>query len=205
MRYCVFFLMFLAMASASYADTLVVFDGGDKDKGKAWIHPRGKSIPGTERTADGKKVPPRKSTFSRSVQHPFSNKHHLEFYTALDTGWAGGGWNWCSWKDKGVDLSSYKYLVFRIGVSTKSFKTIKFLFVRLTSGHPGKQDELGPKVIFQQKIEKKNKYVEIRIPMEKLKGGDLDIKNVWGINFEIYGKKSDGSARLFIDQIEFTD
>ncbi|NOY75029.1 MAG: hypothetical protein GXP32_04470 [Kiritimatiellaeota bacterium] len=164
-------------------EKLVVFDGGAKKEGKAWAHPRGMS------------------SLVISWQHPFSNATHLDFTVVCQRGWAGAGWNWASWKGDGVDLSGYKNLVFRIGLSDDPVKDI---FVQLTSKHPSRVDALGPKVEILPLIEKRKKYVMISIPLEKLFGGNLDPKRVWGINFNVFGAAVDTECRIYIDQIEFT-
>lgn len=175
---------FICICSVNFAqEKLVVFDGGTKKDGKSWVHPRGK--------ADMKVA----------YQKPFSNKAHLSFDVRLSGAWAGAGWNWCSWKGKGTDLTDYKYLVFRIGVSKEK---IRDLFVELASNNGKGHDTKGKKVMILPMIEERNKYVKIKIPLEKLIGEKLDIKKVWGINFEVYGHKSDGECKIFIDQIEFT-
>ena len=176
--------LFIIFGFASFADDkIVVFDGGDHQAGKSWVHPRGIA------------------KMEIAYQTPFSNKAHLNFDVKLQGGWAGAGWNWCSWKGKGTDLSDYKFLEFRIGVSKDKVKDI---FVLLTSNDGTRTDKKGSKVMILPMIKKRNKYIKITIPLEKLNKGNLNIKDVWGINFEVYGKESTGHCKIFIDQIEFT-
>ena len=177
-------MLLLTLGVAGFAeDKFVVFDGGQHQEGKTWVHPRGLS------------------KMEIGYQTPYSNKAHLRFDVELQGGWAGAGWNWCSWKGQGTDLSQYKYLVFQIGVSKNQ---IKNLFVRLTSNDGTGQDAQGSKVMILPMLGARNKYVQIKIPMEKLTGDDLDIKHVWGISFEVYGVKASDKCKIFIDQIEFT-
>jgi len=176
--------LLLGIGFANFAqDKLVIFDGGKKKEGKTWVHPRGTA------------------SMKIAYQRPFSNKAHLSFDVRLNGAWAGAGLNWCSWKEKGTDISDYKFLVFRIGVSKDK---IRDLFVELTSNNGKGHDAKGSKVMILPMIEERNKYIKIKIPLEKLTGKSLDVKNVWGINFEVYGNKSEGDCKIFIDQIEFT-
>ena len=190
--------VFVFIGFANFAnDKLVVFDGGGKQEGKSWVHPRGLA------------------KMDVTYQNPFSNKAHLSFDVTFQEGWAGAGWNWASWKEKGTDLSDYKFLVFRIGLSKSK---IEHLFVILTSNNGKGADAKGSKVMILPMIGKRNKYIKITIPLEKLNKKDLNIKEVWGINFEVYGvenatdevkkkktkTKSEKSCKIFIDQIEFT-
>ena len=177
-------LVILSSAFALFADdALVVFDGGAKNEGKSWAHPRGVS------------------SMKISWQKPFSNSTHLDFIVKWARGWAGAGWNWASWKGAGVDVSKYENLVFRIGVTEAPLKDI---FVQLTSNDGSGADVRGPKVEILPLIEKRKKYVRISVPLKELFGGKLDSKNVWGINFSVFGKGASGECRIYIDQIEFT-
>ncbi len=185
MKIYLIILLFSVIGFASFAEeTIVVFDGGEHQSGKTWVHPRGIS------------------KMEISVQTPYSNEGHLSFDVELRDGWAGAGWNWCSWKEMGKDLSNYKYLQFQIGVSSNK---IKNLYVRLTSNNGTGQDAKGSKVMILPLLGKRNKYVKIKIPLEKLSKGDLNINNVWGINFEVFSEKDKETCKIFIDQIEFTD
>ncbi len=178
-----FTAIFLIIGFANFADDkLVVFDGGEKKEGKSWVHPRG--------TAEMK----------IAYQRPHSNKAHLSFKVRLDSAWAGAGWNWCSWKGKGTDISDYKFMVFRIGLSEEN---IRDLFIQLTSNDGTGQDIKGPKIMILHDIEARNKYVKIKIPLEKLTGKTLNVKDVWGIDFEVHGNEAEGDCKIFIDQIEF--
>lgn len=179
-----FTILFFSIGFANFAQSkLVVFDGGEKKDGKAWVHPRGKA------------------EMKIAYQRPFSNKAHLSFDVRYEGGWAGAGYNWCSWKGKGTDLTDYKFLVFRIGVSKDP---VSNLFVELASSNGKGHDAKGSKVMILPMIEKRNQYVKIKIPLEKLTGKNLNIKEVWGINFGVHGKTSEGECKIFIDQIEFT-
>jgi len=177
-------VLLICIGSAIFAeDKLVVFDGGEKKKGKSWVHPRGKA------------------EMKLSYQKPFSNKAHLSFNVKLDGAWAGSGWNWCSWKGKGTDVSGYEFIVFRIGVSKDK---IKDLYVELASNNGKGMDVKGSKVMILPMIQERNKYVKVKIPLKKLSGKNLNLKEVWGINFEVFGNKTKGECKIFIDQIEFT-
>ena len=177
-------LVVLSSACALLADNaLVVFDGGAKNEGKSWAHPRGIS------------------SMKISWQKPFSNSTHLDFICKFRRGWAGAGWNWASWKGTGVDVSKYKELVFRIGVSDARLKDI---FIQLTSNDGSGADVKGPVVEILPLIEKRKKYVKVSVPLKDLFGDKLDPKNVWGLNFSVFGKGASGECRIYIDQIEFT-
>jgi hypothetical protein len=177
-------MVFLSLSSTLFAqETLVVFDGGAKKDGKSWAHPRGIS------------------SMKISWQKPFSNDTHLDFKVKFARGWAGAGWNWASWKGAGVNVSEYKNLVFRIGVSDAPLKDI---FIQLTSNDGSGADSNGPVVEILPLIEKRKKYVRISISLKELFGDKLDSKNVWGINFSVFGKGASGECRIYIDQIEFT-
>ena len=167
----------------SAGNSLVVFDGGEKSAGKAWAHPRGIS------------------SLKISWQHPFSNKTHLDFVVKCRRGWAGAGWNWASWRGEGLDLTGYKNLVFRIGVSEAPIRDI---FVQLTSKDGSGVDANGPEVEILPLIEKRKKYVRVSISLKKLFGDKLNKKSVWGINFNVFGVDSDSECRIYIDQVEFT-
>ena len=185
-RFLIFILSALPVVlSGAFAagDALVVFDGGAKSDGEAWAHPRGIS------------------SLKISWQHPFSNKTHLDFVVKCRRGWAGAGWNWASWKGDGVDLTGYKNLVFRIGVSEDP---VRDLFVQLTSNDGSGIDAKGPEVEVLPLIEKRKKYVRVSIPLKKLFGDKLNPKSVWGINFNVFGEKSNSKCRIYIDQVEFT-
>ena len=175
-------LMCAGILSAN--DTLVIFDGGEHQKGRAWAHPRGIS------------------ELKISYQHPFSNKAHLSFKARWLDGWAGAGWNWKSWKGGGDDITPYKELRFRLGLSKHK---IKGLLVQLTSNNGAGADADGPKVMLLPEIDKRGKYILFTIPLEKLTGGKLDPKNVWGINFDIHAFEKEGECQIYIDQIEFVE
>jgi len=174
----------IAAAAAMAAPPLVVFDGGKHMTGKIWVHPRGVS------------------ELKISYQHPFSNKAHLYFKARWINGWAGCGWNWKSWKGPGDDITKYKTLRFRLGVSKHK---IKGLLVQLTSNDGNGADAVGPKVMLLPEIDKRGKYILFTIPLEKLIGGKLDPKNVWGINFDVHAFEKEGECKIYIDQIEFLD
>lgn len=179
-------ILFMTVGIANYAnDTLVVFDGGSKKEGQAWAQPRGIA------------------TMELSPQHPYSNDYHLSYNVKLQAGWSGAGWNWCAWKGQGTDVSGYKYVVFRLGLSKAK---IKDLYIRLTSYNgKGKVEGMGPKVMILPLLKERNKYIRIQVPLKDLSGDTLDLKHVWGINFEVYGNNPSGSAKIFVDQIEFTN
>jgi hypothetical protein len=136
-----------------------------------------------------------------SWQKPFSNDTHLDFKVKCARGWAGAGWNWASWSGNGVDVSEYKNLVFRLGVSNAPLKDI---FIQLTSNDGSGSDSNGPVVEILPLIKKRKKYVKISVPLKDLFGKKLDSKNIWGINFSVFGKSASEECRIYIDQIEFT-
>ena len=176
--------MILFSGFANYADdALVIFDGKDHIDGKSWAHPRGMS------------------KMKVSYQHPYSNDAHLSFKAQIKDGWAGAGWNWCSWEGTGTDTTAYKYLEFRIGVSKDK---IQSLFIQLTSNDGTGQETKGPKLMILPLIESRGKYIKLKIPLEKLTGDKLDAKNVWGIDFGVHGDDETGECTIYIDQIEFT-
>jgi hypothetical protein len=183
MLFSLFFLASSLGSALTASDRIVVFDGGEKNEGKAWAHPRGIS------------------KMEISWQHPFSNKTHLDFIAKCQRGWAGAGWNWMSWKGEGLDLTGYKNLVFHIGVSDDPIKDI---YVQLTSNDGSGVDAKGPEVEILPLIEKRKKYIRISIPLKKLFGGKLNPKSVWGINFNVFGVAAGSECRIYIDQIEFT-
>ncbi len=162
---------------------LIVFDGGEHMSGATWAHPRGIA------------------EMRISYKRPFSNKAHLYFKAKWIDGWSGAGWNWKSWKGRGDDITGFKTLRFRLALSNDR---IKGLLVQLTSNDGHGADAQGPKVMVLPRVGARNKYVLVSIPLEKLTGGALDSKNVWGINFDVHAFNKEGECKIFIDQIEFT-
>ena len=163
-----------------------MFYGGQHKSGITWAQPRGKS------------------DLYISVQHPYSNEHHLSFKAFLHDGYGSAGYNWASWKGEGVDITQYKNLVFQIGVSKTKIEAI---YIQLASKGLNKHDEHGAKVDILPDIEKRNVYVRISIPIKKLLGRTLDPKHVWGFNIEVFGKGKNNAkkefCRIFLDNIRF--
>ncbi len=168
----------------SFADNLVVFDGGSVSEGEGFAHPRGIS------------------KFELSRQNPFRNAEHLQYELKITDGWAGGGWSWHAWEGEGDDISGYSEISFHISLSPSRLKDLTF---QLTSRNPGSHDGMGRKVSILALIMKRGEYVEIRIPVSKLLGGSLDQKAVWGFNIAVLpqpGSSAD-DCNIRFDMIEF--
>lgn len=178
-------ILFLSSFAVLAEEPMVVFDGSVKNQGKGFALPSGVSLLGV------------------SHQNSYKNKMHLDFEAKFASGWAGCGWNWKSWEGHGSDLTEYKSIVFYLALTPSKVSDITF---QLTSKNgSGESDGMGRKVSILSAINKRGKYVRITIPLEKLSGGNLDQKEVWGFNLGVFSGKSSGQGdcRIFIDQIEF--
>lgn len=179
-------LLQLAVCVSMRGEDLVLFDGGDVDKGEGFALPRGIS------------------KLEVTYKNAHTKKRHISYELKFYNGWTGCGWNWRSWKGQGDNIKEYKNIVFYINLSPCSLDNLTF---QLTSKDKnGGPDGMGKKVAILPAILKRGKYTKITLPLSKLMGGNLNPTSVWGFNIGAFPAKPSKNGRciILIDQIELT-
>lgn len=182
----IFFISLTFLISAQESK-LVVYDGGENSKGKAWADPK------------------ETVTIKQSKKSPYKNSQHLILKGSWSNWWAGGGWNWYGWYNGSDNLLDYKTLNFALKLESgdRHIKDIWVSLVDTKGNHSAKVYII--KNGYASKKDLKGDYTEIALPMSKLAGiaGNTNIRAIWEIVFGIIPSAKKGSAEIFIDNIYF--
>lgn len=172
------------------AKRLVVWDGEDAAKGKAWANPEG----AVTLAPQGEVVHAGKGALRLNVK---------------GKGWAGAGWNWRAWwpKDAGDDLAGFTNLTFWVKVGEG---TPKGTSLKVALGCSGE----GAKPTGQVEVAKycpafaDGEWHEVVVPLADLyaaaKEQGFNPKKAWQIDFAIW-RQDESTVDVYVDDIAFDD
>lgn len=174
-------VLFLSIAKAE--ETLVVWNGDDKNGGAGWSGPQSDAVSIKPQELVGR------------------NNSSALVLSGEGEGWIGFGWNWHAWfpKDAGTDVSSYRSLVFWIRLEGQQPESLKVRLSSSSSENPSKE------VAFRHHALDigNGQWQEIIIPFTDFEwDSTFDTRKIWGLDITTWSG-SPRSFRLLVDEIGF--